>query len=252
MPNQDDEFKDLLSGLNFDVGGLFGGDADEDEIPDLFRVDADEYDYDTKYLRPKRRRVKANDYVCYDNAKKLARNLKLDRGGRFDAIVGGNFIFGDFIEAYITAYNVKCTEMSICTLSMSQDNVDSLANLINAGYIDKLSLFISVYFYAHERNILIPYLYSKLDTDKCDFQMSVTDIHCKIAQFKTLGGKHVVCHGSANLRSSGNIEQMTIEENEELYGFYASYLQKVEDEYKTIKKPIRVQRAWKAIKDENT
>lgn len=48
-------------------------------------------------------------------------------------------------------------------------------------------------------------------------------------------------HGSANLRSNGNIEQFTIEENAELYDFYDGIFSKIEEAYHTIKKPVRKQ-----------
>ena len=37
----------------------------------------------------------------------------------------------------------------------------------------------------------------------------------------------MVIHGSANLRSSGNIEQFTIEENPELYDFYEDLFENI-------------------------
>lgn len=243
---QDDEFKDLLAGLNFDFGG--GQNEDAPEISNLFRLEADEYDFSTKILKPKKRTAKVEDFICYDNARKLAKRLRLDKGERCDVLVGGDFIFGDFLEAYLTTYNVKCVELIISTLSLSQENIDSIANLISHNYIDKLSLFVSVYFYAHERGGLIPYIYSKLDTPKCDFQLSITDTHTKTIQFKTLGGKYIVCHGSANLRSSGNVEQITLEENPELYNFYKKFFQGIEEEFKTIRKPIRSNKLKKAVK----
>lgn len=242
---EDDDFKDLLSGLNFDFGGAENGPVEEEF--DLFRADADEYDFETRYLKPKKRLVNAQEYVCYDNAKLLAEKIKIGEGSRYDCIIGGNFIFGDLIEAFVLRNNCKCTDMVISTLSLSQDNIDSLANLINHGYIDRLSLIISVFFYAHERSGLIPYIYSKLDTDKCNFQMSVTDVHTKTVQISTLGGKKIVFHGSANLRSSGNIEQITIEENPELYDFYYETYRRIEEEYHLIRKPIRRAKAWNLI-----
>lgn len=247
---KDDEFKDLLAGLNFDFGGCQKEEA-APEISNLFRVEADEYDFTTEILKPKKRSVKAQDFICYDNAKKLAKRLRLDKGERSDVIVGGNFIFGDFLEAYLTTYNAKCVELLISTLSLSQENIDSIANLINHNYIDKLSLFCSVYFYAHERGGLIPYIYSKLDNPKCDFQLTITDTHTKTIQFKTLGGKYIVCHGSANLRSSGNVEQITLEENPELYNFYKKFFLRIEEEFKTIRKPIRSNTLTKVIRWNN-
>ena len=51
-------------------------------------------------------------------------------------------------------------------------------------------------------------------------------------------------HGSANLRSSGNIEQFTIEENPELYEFYEEKYSKIIEKYATINHSIRMKEAW--------
>jgi hypothetical protein len=51
-------------------------------------------------------------------------------------------------------------------------------------------------------------------------------------------------HGSANLRSSGSIEQFTLEENENLFNFYDEQFKKILDRYATIRKPIRNSQAW--------
>lgn len=136
--------------------------------------------------------------------------------------------------------------MTISTLSLSQNNVDSLANLMNASYIDELNLIVSVYFYGNEKYSLIPYIYKALDIGN-KFQLSVADIHTKTTHFETLGGRKIVMHGSANLRSSNNIEQFTIEENEELYKFYDETFSKIIEKYATIRKPLRGSALWDTI-----
>ena len=227
-----------ISPDTFDIGLDFP-DFDEQDFDFSDFGDMDETGEDTDYMKPKARCLKASQ-VYYGNAVKLAQELRLEKGERSDVIVGGDFIFGDFIEAYLTTHNVKCLEMRISTLSLSQENVDSLYNLMKAGYIDRLTLLVSVYFWGNERNGLIPYIYKKLDNvPNTDFQLAVAAIHTKTAQFATLGGRKMVIHGSANLRSSGNIEQFTIEENTELYDFYAAYLDKVAERYSTIRKPVK-------------
>ena len=184
--------------------------------------------------------------VKYDNAVKLAKDLKLEPGGRFNVIISGAFIFGDFIEAYIVQHNIKVPKITITTLSLSQENVDSLANLVHGGYVDQMNLIISHYFYANERRGLVPYIYEKLDID-CKFQLAVAGSHTKTVTFNTTGGKAIVIHGSANLRSSQNIEQFTIEDNQELYDFYNEYQDNIIEKYQTIKKPIRVKPLWNLI-----
>ncbi|MDR1683093.1 MAG: hypothetical protein LBS25_06875 [Candidatus Symbiothrix sp.] len=233
--NRSDDLKD------FDFGNI--------EIPEFDPAIFDFADEETpqeenRYTKPKIYPVK-QDFVCYDNADKLARELTVNKGERADVFVSGNFIFGDFIEAYIVQRNAKCLKMTLTTLSLSQENVDSLHNLIAGGFVDELNLIVSAYFFAHERHSLIPYIYKKLDIDN-KFQFAVAAIHTKTAQFETIGGRKIIIHGSANLRSSANIEQFTIEENEELYTFYDSQLGKIIERYATInkKRPIRDNELW--------
>jgi len=53
-----------------------------------------------------------------------------------------------------------------------------------------------------------------------------------------------VMHGSANLRSSGNIEQFTMEDNEELYNFYDEVFVSILERYRTINKQLRGNELW--------
>lgn len=215
--------------------------------PEMFDFDfSTDEELKPRILKPKTNAVKESQ-VMFSNAKKLAKEIDLRQENRYDVIVSGNFIFGDFIEALLVHYNIKCTELTITTLSLSQDNVDSLELLLDKGYIDKLNIIVSVYFFAHEQKNLIPYLYEKLDKDN-RFQLAVAAIHTKTVQMHTLGGKKIVIHGSANLRSSGNIEQFTVEINDNLYDFYQDMSDKILDKYKTIDKTaIRDKELWETL-----
>jgi hypothetical protein len=208
-------------------------------------VDEETPQEESRYTKPKIYPVKQS-FVCYENAEKLARELTVNKGERADVFVSGSFVFGDFIEAYIVQRNAKVRRMTITTLSLSQENVDSLHNLLAKNYVDELNLIVSAYFYGHERWSLIPYIYQKLDIDN-KFQMAVCAVHTKTCTFETLGGRKIIIHGSANLRSSANIEQFTIEENEELYDFYNEHTDKLIEAYKTINKPIRDKQLWDII-----
>lgn len=183
-------------------------------------------------------RVVNPQHIIYDNAARLAADIKFPDNSRYDVVVGGDFIFGDFIEAFVVGNRAFCERMVISTLSLSQDNVDSLSNLVSSGLVKRLDLLVSDYFYSHERNALVPYIYETLDIDG-RFQMAVCSTHMKTTTFETRGGKKIVMHGSANLRSSGSIEQFTIEDNAGLYDFYNGVTDKILERYATIKKSIR-------------
>lgn len=198
-----------------------------------------------RYIRPKLKPFKESR-IMYEHAVELAESIDIDTGVRYDAVVSGNFIFGDFIEAFMVRNNCKAVRMDITTLSLGQENIDSLHTLLDKGYVDNLNLIVSAYFYAHEVHRLVPYIYDRLDHED-RFQMAVAGTHMKTCLFETLGGKKIIIHGSANLRSSGNIEQFTIEENQELFEFYKEIDDNILETYSTINKEIRGEQLFSTI-----
>lgn len=214
-----------------------------DEL-DFFDLDLNDFDIsgdskiETRVHKPKVFRPRRDSQVKFKDAKKLAKEIDLTKTPRVDCLISGSFIFGDFIEAFMVHHNVKAVKMVISTLSLSQENIDSLKTLLSKGYIDDLTLIVSDYFYSHERNTLVKYAYDELDHDD-KFQLAVARTHTKICFFETLGGKKIVLHGSANLRTSDNIEQFTIEINEGLYNFYNEFHGEIISTYKTINKSVR-------------
>ena len=225
----------------------FGINIDDLDIDIDFDLPMAENGFKTRYIKSKIQKNLSENKIKFDNAKKLAKDIDLGEGERYDVLLSGNFIFGDFIEAFIIRNNIKCIEMTISTLSLDQNNIDSLNNLLTNNYVDKLNLIISDYFYAHERSSLIPYIYDKLDIDD-KFQLASAGTHTKIIMLETLGGKKIVIHGSANLRSSSNIEQITIEENKQLYDFHFKYHNAIIEKYKTINKDVKKYTSLRANK----
>lgn len=194
--------------------------------------------YQNRYITPKKNIILAKK-VLYENALDFVDNIKNDDlsiNKSIYAIVSGNFIFGDFIEAFIDAKNFDVNEMTITTLSLSENNIYSLENLLfKWKYVKKLNLIISDYFYSHERKLLIPIIYEKLDREN-KFQLAICRTHMKICQFETIKGNKCVINGSANLRSSQCLEQITIEENKDLYDFNQKYFNIILEKYKSINK----------------
>ena len=210
-------------------------------------------EFDTKFIKPPQTKKIPYKKLKYSKAEKLAKDIDFKNLDRIFVIVNGSFIFGDFIEAFIVENNINVLEMTLSTLSVSNDNIDSLKNLINADYIQKLNLIVSSFFFSHERNKLIKYAYSQLDcNNKCDFQLASAGSHCKIYQFKTEGGKHIVMHGSVNMRSSNSIENFVIEDNKDLYDFNQEYQNRIIEKYKTINKPVIYKQLWQVIQEHQT
>ncbi|MGV4404946.1 hypothetical protein ACQ1PF_07940 [Ornithobacterium rhinotracheale] len=211
--------------------------AELDDLSDDLEDSQISNNFNPRIIKAKKYKELKSHQVKFRHAKDLAKKVDLTESPRYDCIVSGNFIFGDFIEAFLVGKNIKITEMTIATLSMSRENIDSLVTLMQKGYVDNLNIIISDFFYSHERNNLIQYMYEALDVDD-RFQLSVTSTHAKVYLLKTLGGKKIVIHGSTNMRTCGNIEHFTIEINESLYDFYRDFYKEIESRYKTINKTI--------------
>lgn len=168
--------------------------------------------------------------VTYDSATALSANIKAEPGANYYAIVSGNFIFGDIIEAFIINKALRVQQLTVCTLSMSENNVDSLVNIMLSGLCSNLHLIISSYFFAHERQGLIKYIHDELENKPWKFTLSVAGTHMKVCLIKT---EHlfITMHGSANLRSSRNIEQFSLTESRELYEFNEGIMNAIASSY---------------------
>ena len=202
----------------------------------------------SRYFSPPKQKETPERLLKYRFAEELAESVVPEKGMRVFVLLDGSFIAGDFFEAWIVKHNIHVKKMTISTLSMSENNVDSLANLLNAGYVDELDLIVSDYFFSHERRNLVPYLYKELDKDN-RFQLAAASTHCKLCLMETHGGSKVVIHGSANLRSSSNIEQLCIEESPAIFDFLLSTQVGIIEKFKTINKSVRYQELWQAVQE---
>lgn len=195
--------------------------------------------FKTRYVKPRISKLKPESCMKYKKAEELAESVDTSSGFRHYSIVDGSFVFGDFIEALIVKNNWYCEEMFISTLSLNENNIDSLENLFNGGYLGKLTLVVSAYFYSHERqpNRLIDYILRSLDKDD-RLDLVVTRSHCKICQFSTDKGHKITMRGSANLRSSQNLEQLDIDDNEDIYNINRDHHYDLRVKYGIINKNI--------------
>lgn len=201
----------------------------------------------SRYIEPRFDPEIADCFLKYDNAAELATAIgNPPKGSRYYCIINGNFIFGDFIEALIVENGWSVEELTISTLSMSDENVDSLAGLLTGGHVQSLNLIVSDFFFSHERGGLVPYLYEKLDIDD-RFQLAVASVHTKICMIRTAGGNKITIHGSANLRTSSNVEQIMVENNDDLYDFNQEIHGAIIERYKTINKSLRRTELWRAV-----
>ncbi|MGI4871374.1 MAG: hypothetical protein ACRYFX_09365 [Janthinobacterium lividum] len=191
------------------------------------------------------------ELLCYENAQQLAFDLDLTRPGAGALVlVNGSFIFGDFVEALVTTKNYHVKELLIATLSLKTENVHSLRNLVAGGYVDRLGFIWSDWEFNKHRWGLAPYLVEQLgDEGRAQdgrFRFAAARHHCKLVLLETYCGRHLVLQGSANLVSSGNIEQFEITDHPAKYAFLRRYLDALLTKYSVLntKQPdIQVQKS---------
>lgn len=199
-------------------------------------------------LKPKIAEKDITHALCFENAQAFARQVDLTPGSRTYAWVNGSFIFGDVIEALWTR-GCDIDELYICSLSLSLENIDSLYNVLTYSNLRTLNIVLSGFFYSHEKNKLVKYMYKKLDDPRV--QIAFGAYHGKIFTFSTHKGNYLTCHGSANLRSSNSIEQICFETSRDLFEFNAGIIREICDKYGTINHSYHHQRHYHGRLDNN-
>lgn len=204
--------------IDFDLDGF---DLDWGDGGDAIRSD--------RYRRPRLRRATCDSF---ERALDFARSIDLEPGARYFAFVSGGFVFGDLVEALAREGKLTVRKMTVQTLSMSEENIDSIVNLrLMFPEFDDLSLLVSDYWYAHERGGLVPYMLEQFDGRFGRFRAAFARVHTKILTLETVRGNKLVMHGSANLRSSDNLEQVAIEQDDGLYDYVEAFTDGIIDEY---------------------
>jgi len=197
----------------------------------------DDFNIDSRYVKPKKQKIQNSKNIKFINAQKLAKSINLQKKESVFAIVDGSFIFGDFILAFLHYHNIKAVRMDISTLSLNMHNIVGIEHFMKNGYIDNLNFLIGYYFYAHEKKGLIKEMYRSLDIDN-RFQIAVCRNHMKSVTILTDRGNKIVMHGSANLRSSDNLEQFSLSFDDKTYDFITEYNDQLIKEFSTIQKPL--------------
>lgn len=224
---------------DFEIGG---------ESLDNFEIDFNfEPEFETGLIKPRLRPELKPNMLKYKNAQALALKIGIEKNLRAFCIVDGTFIFGDFIKAWIIENKLFIKELTISTLSMSVENIKVLYDLLDWGIVKKMNLIVSAFFFSHERHNMIKLMYEEFQQFGDRFQLGVASSHCKTVQLETHDGRKFVMHGSANLRSSSNLEQFCIEESKELYDFTNEYQSRIIELYKTIDHAVRRNKLWSAV-----
>ncbi len=159
------------------------------------------------------------NFIRPENAAAVIANLP-EPGGRTHCLLRGDFVLCDIIPQIIAARG-RCDHLRIATLGMSVANADTLACLVERGHVGKLTLLVSLYFAQVDKKTVFRAVTSRLHGIA---RPAVTRNHAKVICLPTSSGDAYVVEGSANLRSSDNVEQMLITNDGETHAFHAAWI----------------------------
>ena len=61
-----------------------------------FSIDLEDK-FDSRYIKPPKSIEKIESKLFYANAEKLAKEIKIGKSERYDIVLNGSFVFGDFM-----------------------------------------------------------------------------------------------------------------------------------------------------------
>ena len=177
---------------------------------------------DTRLTIPRRRR-EALRLIREDNARQVIGQLP-DADHDIVLLMDGTYHGMDIIAAMLDLADCPAVESYIATLGTNKSNIDQLCGLIDGGKLSGLTMLVADVF-AQKDVIEFAYLTDQLG--KRGARVAVSRNHAKIMQFKLADGRHIVAHGSLNLRRCNSYEQVAVTQDAELYKFFKAFIETI-------------------------
>lgn len=168
--------------------------------------------------RQSRRGIK--QLIRPENAQAVLAHLPDHPAERTHCILRGDFVLCDLIPAIIQASG-PCGHLRIATLGLSVANADTLACLVERGFVDQLTLVVSHYFQQVDKATVFRAVENRL---RGLARLVITRCHAKVICLPLETGDTYVIEGSANLRSSDNLEQIAITNDPDTHDFHVSWI----------------------------
>ena len=175
----------------------------------------------------KRKRAGIRQFIKPENALVVVRRLP-EEGGTTHCILRGDFVLADLIPHLLETH--YCPHLRIATLGMSAENAQLLARMHKAGKFGKLTLVLSHYFEQVNKSTVYFEVRTALEgIAEFVVMRSHAKVICCPRALDEAGMVRdwLVLEGSANLRSSDNLEQMTIFNEQAVHDFHAEWIDHV-------------------------
>lgn len=173
----------------------------------------------------KRSRRGIKKHIRPENARAILEHLPTGPADRTHAVLRGDFVLCELIPTIIRERG-RCPRLHIATLGMSGANAEQLADLHQAGLIGEITICCSHYFRQVDRTSTWREVEARLGKVA---KIIVSRNHAKVIVLPTESGDHYVVEGSANLRSSDNLEQIAIFNDEQLAEFHRGWMAELEE-----------------------
>ncbi len=183
--------------------------------------------------QPRKASFGAKNIVKSINATDFAKQIKLPKENeQITCVVSGHFVFGEILSKMQPQFGrINC--LTISTLSMSDDNVDMLAQMIVDGQLDHVNILVSAFWHAHERNGTYKRILDSIHPE--NLKLGVANVHTKIMCIDCDAGLFVIS-GSANLRSSASYECFDLINNQYLHDWHTIWMMQLIDSFGVIKR----------------
>ncbi|HTU20250.1 MAG TPA: hypothetical protein VMG10_19455 [Gemmataceae bacterium] len=166
-------------------------------------------------------RTNRRRFACLQAAAEAVELLP-DDGEAVHLVMSGTYDLMHLLIALLQRFEAPADTMRVATLSLSSRNVAEMAALLDAGTIRRLDVLTSDFHCKHDKDIFGE-LVKELATQRGQ-RVGAARSHCKIVTLALDDGRRYVLHGSPNLRTNKNLEQVCIEQSASLWSFYDAWI----------------------------
>jgi hypothetical protein len=143
-------------------------------------------------------------------------------GESLHALLTGTFDFLLVLNVVIRSHGAPCDTLRLATLAFSRRNTQELCRLIDDGFVNRLVLLASD-FMARANPGIYGGAVEELAVQRGQVVGSART-HAKVSLLHFADGLKLTFEGSGNLRTNGNIEQVTAINDPELHDWHAQWI----------------------------
>jgi hypothetical protein len=165
-------------------------------------------------------RVHNRRFACL-KAAEGALDLLPDAGEDLHLVMDGTYDLMHLVVVLLRRLAAPCTALRVATLSLSRRNVQEMAALYDDGWVQRLDLLTSDFFRRHDDAIFAELVQEVTGRGQ---RVAAARSHCKIVTIALEDVRRYVLHGSPNLRTNKNLEQVCLSRDAGLHAFYDAWL----------------------------